>query len=148
MDDSDNNTLSRRKFMKDAAKTAALGAAAASGPAATSHAQDEDHQHLPDDIALRVKALETVLVEKQMIDPADIDEQTVASTLYTAAWPDPDLLIRTSGEYRISNFLLWQLAYTELYTTPVLWPDFTREHLFEAVIDYQGRDRRFGKVPV
>src|SRR5438270_815988 len=68
--------------------------------------------------------------------------------LYTAPWGDPDLLIRTSGEYRLSNFLLWQLAYTELYVTPVLWPDVTRRDLFRAILDYQQRDRRFGKVPV
>ena len=68
--------------------------------------------------------------------------------LYTAAWPDPDLLIRTSGELRLSNFLLWQLAYAELYVTPVLWPDFSRRHLFEAILEYQRRDRRFGKVSV
>lgn len=80
------------------------------------------------------------------LDPAGIDESTFAEELYTAPWPDPDLLIRTSGEYRISNFLLWQLAYTELYSTPVLWPDFTREHLFEAIIEYQRRDRRFGRI--
>ena len=67
--------------------------------------------------------------------------------LYTADWPDPDLLIRTSGEMRISNFLLWQLAYAELYVTPVLWPDFTRRHLFEAILEFQRRDRRFGRVP-
>ncbi len=77
---------------------------------------------------------------------SDIDEASFASQLFTAPWPDPDLLIRTSGEYRISNFLLWQLAYTELYSTPVLWPDFDREQLFEAVLEYQKRDRRFGKV--
>ena len=76
----------------------------------------------------------------------DIDEHAVARKLYTAEWPDPDLLIRTSGELRISNFLLWQLAYAELYVTPVLWPDFTRAHLFEAIVDYQRRDRRFGRV--
>lgn len=80
------------------------------------------------------------------LDPAAIDEAAFAAELYTAPWPDPDLLIRTSGEYRISNFLLWQLAYTELYSTPVLWPDFTREHLFEAIIEYQARERRFGRV--
>ena len=80
--------------------------------------------------------------------PADIDEGAISAALDTAPWPDPDLMIRTSGEYRISNFLLWQLAYAELYTTPVLWPDFTRENLFEAVLDYQSRDRRFGKVSV
>jgi undecaprenyl diphosphate synthase len=82
------------------------------------------------------------------LDPADIDEDAVAARLYTAAFPDPDLLIRTSGEFRLSNFLLWQLAYAELHVTPVLWPDFRREHIFEAILDYQRRDRRFGKVSV
>jgi undecaprenyl diphosphate synthase len=82
------------------------------------------------------------------LDPADIDEEAVARRLYTASWPDPDLLIRTSGEMRISNFLLWQLAYAELYVTPVLWPDFTRRHLFEAILEFQRRDRRFGRVSV
>jgi len=80
--------------------------------------------------------------------PAEIDEEAVARRLYTAPWPDPDLLIRTSGEMRISNFLLWQLAYAELYVTPVLWPDFTRRHLFEAILEFQRRDRRFGRVSV
>jgi undecaprenyl diphosphate synthase len=79
--------------------------------------------------------------------PEDIDEAALQAKLYTAPWPDPDLLIRTSGEQRISNFLLWQLAYTELYLTPVLWPDFTRGTLYEAILDYQGRERRFGRVP-
>jgi len=82
------------------------------------------------------------------LDPADIDEDALARRLYTAPWPDPDLLIRTSGEMRISNFLLWQLAYAELYVTPVLWPDFTRRHLFEAILEFQQRDRRFGRVSV
>jgi undecaprenyl diphosphate synthase len=81
------------------------------------------------------------------LDPAEIDEDALARRLYTAEWPDPDLLIRTSGEMRISNFLLWQLAYAELYVTPVLWPDFTRQHLFEAILEFQRRDRRFGRVP-
>jgi undecaprenyl diphosphate synthase len=76
----------------------------------------------------------------------DIDEQALAGRLYTAGLPDPDLLIRTSGEQRISNFLLWQLAYTEIYITPVLWPDFTRRTLWEAILDYQRRERRFGRV--
>lgn len=76
----------------------------------------------------------------------EIDEAAVASQLYTAECADPDLLIRTSGEQRISNFMLWQLAYTELYISPVLWPDFTREHLFAAIHDYQNRERRFGRV--
>ncbi len=76
----------------------------------------------------------------------DVDEASLAATLYTAPWGDPDMLIRTSGEFRLSNFLLWQLAYTELYVTPVLWPDFTRRDLFEAIRHYQGRERRFGRV--
>ena len=76
----------------------------------------------------------------------DIDEEAIRAKLYTAAWGDPDLLIRTSGEQRLSNFLLWQLAYTELYITPVLWPDFNRRTLRDAILDYQRRDRRFGKV--
>lgn len=80
------------------------------------------------------------------LDPESIDDATVEARLFTAGLPDPDLLIRTSGELRISNFLLWQLAYTEIHVTPVLWPEFTREHLFEAVLDYQGRERRFGRV--
>jgi undecaprenyl diphosphate synthase len=76
----------------------------------------------------------------------DIDEEAVGEGLYTAPWGDPDLLIRTSGERRLSNFLLWQLAYTELYITPVLWPDVTRRDLFEAILDYQRRERRFGRA--
>ena len=80
--------------------------------------------------------------------PDDIDEEAISARLLTAPWGDPDLLIRTSGEQRISNFLLWQLAYAELYITPVLWPDFNRATLFEAILDYQRRERRFGKVPV
>jgi undecaprenyl diphosphate synthase len=76
----------------------------------------------------------------------DLDEDAIQQHLYTAPWGDPDFLIRTSGERRLSNFLLWQLAYTELYVTPVLWPDFTRRHLFEAILDYQRRERRFGNV--
>ncbi len=82
------------------------------------------------------------------LHPDEIDEEAFAAELYTASWGDPDLLIRTSGEYRISNFMLWQLAYTELHTTPVLWPDFDREQLFEAILDYQNRERRYGKVSV
>jgi undecaprenyl diphosphate synthase len=80
------------------------------------------------------------------LDPDDIDPDYVQSRLMTSDWPDPDLMIRTSGEYRISNFLLWQLAYAELYVTEVLWPDFTRRELFRAILDFQGRDRRFGLV--
>ena len=80
------------------------------------------------------------------IQPDDIDEAALESRLFTAGIPDPDLLIRTSGENRISNFLLWQLAYAELFISPVLWPDFTRRNLFEAIRDYQRRERRFGRV--
>jgi undecaprenyl diphosphate synthase len=85
-------------------------------------------------------------VEAGRLAPKEIDEQTIADRLYTAPWPDPDLLIRTSGEQRVSNFLLWQLAYTELYVTPVLWPDFNRRELFDAILDFQARERRFGRV--
>jgi len=80
------------------------------------------------------------------ISPDEIDEDDVRSRLYTADCPDPDLLIRTSGEQRISNFLLWQVAYAELFISPVLWPDFSRRHLYEAILDFQSRDRRFGRV--
>jgi undecaprenyl diphosphate synthase len=82
------------------------------------------------------------------LQPSQVDEAAVAARLYTAGLCDPDLLIRTSGEMRISNFLLWQLAYTELHISPVLWPDFGRRELYEAMLDYQHRDRRFGRVPV
>ena len=85
-------------------------------------------------------------VARGTLVPEEIDENLLAEHLYTAGTPDPDLLIRTSGEQRISNFLLWQLAYTELHVTPVLWPDFHRDHLFDAVLDYQRRERRFGGV--
>jgi undecaprenyl diphosphate synthase len=78
------------------------------------------------------------------INQADINEQLFESYLSTKGLPDPELMIRTSGEHRISNYLLWQLAYAELYFTPKLWPDFRREDLFEAVYDYQQRERRFG----
>ena len=82
------------------------------------------------------------------LDPEAIDEAVFADHLYTADLPDPDLLVRTSGELRISNFLLWQIAYTELYVTDVLWPDFDRDALLDAVASYQGRERRFGRVLV
>jgi undecaprenyl diphosphate synthase len=77
---------------------------------------------------------------------ADIDEETLNRYLYTSGQPDPDLLIRTSGELRVSNFLLWQIAYTEIWVTQTLWPDFRRRDLFEAILAYQGRDRRYGGV--
>jgi undecaprenyl diphosphate synthase len=78
--------------------------------------------------------------------PAEIDETTLSSYLYTAGQPDPDLLIRTSGEMRVSNFLLWQIAYAEIWVTDVLWPDFRRRHLLQAVADYQKRERRYGGI--
>ena len=85
-------------------------------------------------------------VQRGELNVADIDEETFENNLYTNSMPDPELMIRTSGEYRISNYLLWQIAYAELYFTPKLWPDFRREDLFEAIIDYQKRERRFGMI--
>ena len=85
-------------------------------------------------------------VQRGTLVPEEIDESLLENELYTAGLPDPDLLVRTSGEHRISNFMLWQLAYTELHISPVLWPDFTREDLFEALLDYQRRERRVGRV--
>jgi len=83
-------------------------------------------------------------VRQGKLDPGEIDEKAIAGRLYTAGQPDPDLLIRPSGDCRVSNFLLWQLAYTEFWLTPVLWPDFRRIHLLQAIIDFQSRERRFG----
>jgi undecaprenyl diphosphate synthase len=84
-------------------------------------------------------------VRAKRLEPADVDDALFSSYLSTAGLPDPDLLIRTSGEMRISNFLLWQLAYTELWVTDTLWPDFRRRHLFDAIADFQTRERRFGR---
>lgn len=93
----------------------------------------------------RQEILEAVKkIIKKKIKTEDLDDLTFSRHLDTAGIPDPDLLIRTSGEMRLSNFLLWQCAYTELYITPVLWPDFRRQHFFEAIIEYQKRERRFG----
>ena len=85
-------------------------------------------------------------VKNNIISLDDIDESVINNHLYTRNTPDVDLVIRTSGEQRISNFLLWQIAYAELYFTDVLWPDFTKEHLTEALLNYQDRERRFGKT--
>lgn len=85
-------------------------------------------------------------VKNNIISPANIDETIINKHLYTHDLPDVDLLIRTSGEYRISNFLLWQIAYAELYFSEVFWPDFSEQHLIEALKDYQNRERRFGKT--
>jgi undecaprenyl diphosphate synthase len=87
-------------------------------------------------------------VQDGKLEPEDIDQDTLQSFLSTSEFPDPELMIRTSGEQRISNFLLYQLAYAELYFTKTHWPDFRKEHLYEAIVDYQKRDRRFGKVKV
>ena len=84
-----------------------------------------------------------LLQEKKV---TDITEQDITDNLYTKGMPDPDLLIRTSGEMRISNFLLWQIAYSEIYITDVLWPDFTKEEFYKAIIEYQKRERRFGGI--
>jgi undecaprenyl diphosphate synthase len=83
-------------------------------------------------------------IQSGRITGEDISEQLVASCLYTAGMPDPDLLIRTSGEYRVSNFLLWQIAYTEIYITPTLWPDMGKNEFLAAISDFQKRERRFG----
>jgi undecaprenyl diphosphate synthase len=95
-----------------------------------------------------VKAVREIAADVQngRMQADAITEDTFIGHLYTADMPDPELLIRTSGEMRISNFLLWQIAYAELYITPTLWPDFTREELIDILKQYQARDRRFGRV--
>lgn len=93
--------------------------------------------------AMQALALE---VEKGVLKAEAVDQEQIEKHLSTYGFPDPELLIRTSGEMRISNFLLWQMAYTELFFTPVLWPDFRKEHLHEAIVSYQKRERRFGKI--
>lgn len=95
-----------------------------------------------------INAMQTAVRRAQAgeLRAEDVNEQLVSSLMTTAEMPDPDLLIRTSGELRISNFLLWQLAYSELYFTECLWPDFTPEELYKAILDYQNRERRFGKT--
>jgi undecaprenyl diphosphate synthase len=85
-------------------------------------------------------------IERNEIGAGDISEEMISGALYTAGIPDPDLLIRTSGEFRVSNFLLWQIAYTEIYVTPTLWPDFGKEEYLSAIQDYLNRERRFGTI--
>jgi undecaprenyl diphosphate synthase len=87
-------------------------------------------------------------VRKGELAPGDIDEAALASHLYAPKAADPDLLVRTAGEMRVSNFLLWQISYAEFHVTPACWPEFREEHLHEAIRDYAGRDRRFGALPV
>ena len=115
----------------------------------------KDHKHMTLTLALSYGSREELsraareLAQEvaEGIRTADsINEEALASKLYTAAMPDPDLLIRTSNEYRISNYLLWQIAYSELYFSPKLWPDFQAEDLYNAILDYRNRERRFGKI--
>ena len=98
------------------------------------------------DITEAVKKLARQVRDNEL-DPEEINDKLISDHLSTADFPDPDLIIRTSGEYRISNFLLWQLAYSELYITETYWPDFRRDELYKAIQSYQNRERRFGKVP-
>ncbi len=95
-----------------------------------------------------VRAMQRIATDVQagLLQPQDVSEDVIRARLYTDDCPDPDLLIRTSGERRLSNFMLWQVAYAELYISSVLWPDFDRAALYEAILDFQRRDRRFGKV--
>jgi len=97
------------------------------------------------DIAEAVKSL-AQSVKDGVIEPSAITEDMISDALSTAAYPHPDLLIRSSGEQRISNFLMWEIAYSELYFTPVLWPDFSKDDFYRAIVEYQGRERRFGKT--
>jgi undecaprenyl diphosphate synthase len=97
------------------------------------------------EITEAVKAIATE-VKQGKLQVNDINQDTIKNYLTTKGYPDPELMIRTSGEYRISNFLLYQLAYAELYFTDTLWPDFRKEDLYKAIIDYQSRERRFGKT--
>ncbi|MBK5285825.1 MAG: di-trans,poly-cis-decaprenylcistransferase, partial [Bacteroidia bacterium] len=97
------------------------------------------------EITEAVKSISKEIKEGKISADA-IDEKLFRTYLNSSSLPDPELLIRTSGEFRISNFLLWQIAYTELFFTPKLWPDFRREDLYKAIVDYQSRERRFGKV--
>jgi undecaprenyl diphosphate synthase len=92
-----------------------------------------------------IDAVKKVLEDKSL-KPKDLTEEIFSGCLYTADLPDPDLLIRTSGEFRLSNFLLWQIAYSEIWITPDYWPDFRRRHLLQAVVDFQKRERRFGDI--
>ncbi len=85
-------------------------------------------------------------VKRGELNPRDIDESTISKNLYTAGWPDPDLLIRTAGELRVSNYLLWQISYAELYVSDVLWPDFSVDDLHAAILAFSKRNRRFGAL--
>ncbi len=95
-----------------------------------------------------VDACRRIVADWASGERVEIDEETIGDYLYTSGQPDPDMVIRTSGEMRLSNFLLWQIAYSEIVVTPTLWPDFRRRHLFEAIIEFQSRERRFGSISV
>ncbi len=114
-----------------------------------------EYKHMTLTLALSYGSKEEILsatkviaqkVKDGLIEVKDVDAEMISANLYTADIPDPDLLIRTSGENRISNFLLWQIAYSELYFTEKLWPDFGEEDFYEALLNYQNRERRFGKI--
>jgi undecaprenyl diphosphate synthase len=113
--------------------------------------KSQKHQRLQVNLALNYGAREEIIhavkqIIVQGIPASRVNEKTFSKYFYTADCPDPDLLIRTSGEQRISNFLLYQIAYCELYFTPILWPDFKAADFFRAIIDFQGRTRRFGNI--
>jgi len=115
-------------------------------------AQTRNNKHMTLVLALNYGGRSEIVdaVKKMIREPGfdinTLEEKTFSQYLYTADLPDPDLLIRTSGEMRISNFLLWQIAYSEIWITPVLWPDFKKKHLLQAVLDFQQRERRFGDI--
>ena len=114
---------------------------------ATTAAGERMYLHVAFNYAGRTELVDAIrAIVRSGADPDSIDEASVAAQLYTAGTPDPDLLIRTGGEERLSNFLLWQLAYTELHISPLLWPDFGIAEFYGALLDYQQRDRRFGRV--
>ncbi len=98
------------------------------------------------EIVEAVKEIARKAKQNELSPPEDINESVISNHLFTKGFPDPELLIRTSGEFRISNFLLWQLAYSEIYITPILWPDFRKENFYEAIVNFQKRERRFGKT--
>tara|TARA_Y100000814_G_scaffold163277_1_gene119235 strand:- start:383 stop:715 length:333 start_codon:yes stop_codon:yes gene_type:complete len=97
------------------------------------------------EIIRAVKSL-ALKVQEGKVDPESIDKKAISDSLYTSNMSDPELLIRTSGEHRLSNFLLWQIAYTEIYMTDLFWPEFREQQLFDAILDFQSRERRFGNV--
>jgi undecaprenyl diphosphate synthase len=116
-----------------------------------SEERSQDHRRMQVNLALNYGSRQEILravreIASRRLPAEAIDEKQFASCLYTAGCPDPDLLVRTSGELRISNFLLYQIAYSELYFTPTPWPDFRAQELFRALIDYQGRQRRYGNL--